>query len=90
MRVEVVPKDWGTATLEATEEHGEVYTVLNMANSLYPGGAVFEGGSAQEENMWHRTTCALSLMDKWIEFDKKTTYFYILRQEKNCLRQGRK
>ncbi|AWN73667.1 TIGR02452 family protein [Legionella anisa] len=89
LKVEVVPKDWGTATLEATKEHGELYSVLNMANSLYPGGAVFEGGNAQEENMWHRTTCALSLMNKWIKFDNNT-YSFLYTEEGRKLVEARK
>ncbi|MCE0723023.1 MULTISPECIES: poly(ADP-ribose) glycohydrolase domain-containing protein [Legionella] len=89
LKVEVVPKDWGSATFEATKEHGEPYSVLNMANSLYPGGSVLGGGNAQEENMWHRTTCALSLMDKWIEFDK-TTYSFLYTEEGRKLVEARK
>lgn len=90
MKVEVVPKDWGTATLEATREHGELYSVLNMANSLYPGGSVLEGGSAQEENMWHRTTCALSLMDEWVEFDKNTKLFLYTEEGRKLLEARKK
>ncbi|CAM3043922.1 Uncharacterized protein conserved in bacteria [Legionella steigerwaltii] len=73
--VEVVHKDWGVATLEATKKHGVLYSVLNMANSIYPGGAALEGGSAQEENMWQRSTCALSLLGKMIFLDKDTMTF---------------
>ncbi|CAM2735602.1 Uncharacterized protein conserved in bacteria [Legionella steigerwaltii] len=73
--VEVVPKDWGIATLEATKKHGRPYAVLNMANSVFPGGASLEGGSAQEENMWHRSTCVLSLLDKMVYLDKETMTF---------------
>ncbi|CAM2735279.1 Uncharacterized protein conserved in bacteria [Legionella steigerwaltii] len=73
--VEVVPKDWGVATLEATKKHGVTYSVLNMANSVFPGGAALEGGSAQEENMWMRSTCPLSLLDKMIYLDKDTMTF---------------
>ncbi|KTD42867.1 poly(ADP-ribose) glycohydrolase domain-containing protein [Legionella parisiensis] len=73
--VEVLKKDWGLATLEATQKHGVPYAVLNMANSVYPGGAALEGGSAQEENMWHRSNCAQSLMDKSIYLDKVSKTF---------------
>ncbi|MCW8399144.1 DUF2263 domain-containing protein [Legionella sp. PATHC038] len=73
--VEVIPKDWGLATLEATRKHGKPYSVLNMANPVFPGGASLEGGSAQEENMWHRSTCAQSLLDKIIYVDKDTMTF---------------
>jgi len=73
--VEVVHKDWGVATLEATKKHGITYSVLNMANSVYPGGASLEGGSAQEENIWHRSTCARSLMEKMVFLDRETMTF---------------
>lgn len=89
-RVDVVPQDWGTATREATEEHGEAYAVLNMASPLYPSGAVLEGGNAQEENMWHRTTCALSLMDKWVEFDNNTNLFLYTEAGRQLLEARKK
>ncbi|WP_131795476.1 poly(ADP-ribose) glycohydrolase domain-containing protein [Fluoribacter gormanii] len=73
--VEVVYKDWGVAAFEATKKHGVTYSVLNMANSIFPGGAALEGGSAQEENMWHRSTCALSLLDEIIYLDKEFKMF---------------
>lgn len=53
-KVEVVQQDFGVTALEVTKKHGKVYSVLNMANSLFPGGTALEGGSAQEENLWHR------------------------------------
>jgi hypothetical protein len=75
--VEVVPKDWGVATLEATKKHGTTYSVLNMANSKFPGGCFLEGGSAQEENMWIRSTCLRSLLNPGIVYDaKKGWYVY--------------
>ncbi|KGP62491.1 hypothetical protein EP47_06180 [Legionella norrlandica] len=74
-KVEVVNRDWGDATLEATKKHGKAYPVLNMANPDFPGGAVLEGGRAQEENMWHRTSCALSLLSKGIYFDEAQNCF---------------
>ncbi|MCW8397881.1 DUF2263 domain-containing protein [Legionella sp. PATHC038] len=74
-KVEVVHQDFGEATLEATKKHGKIYPVLNMANSLFPGGAVLEGGSAQEENMWHRSTCARSLLAKGVYYDKAQKCF---------------
>ncbi|MBA2649329.1 MAG: DUF2263 domain-containing protein [Legionella sp.] len=73
--VEVVNKDWGIAALETTRKHGKPYSILNMANPVFPGGAVLEGGSAQEENMWHRSTCALSLLDKNVYLDKASQTF---------------
>ncbi|MCW8399140.1 DUF2263 domain-containing protein [Legionella sp. PATHC038] len=83
--VEVVPKDWGLATLEATKRHGVTYSVLNMANPEFPGGAALEGGSAQEENMWHRSTCAQSLLDKIIYLDKATMTFRYTNMAKKLL-----
>ncbi|QLZ68548.1 hypothetical protein FOLKNPGA_01327 [Legionella sp. PC1000] len=69
-KVEVVPRDFGDTALEVTKKHGKVYPVLNMANSLFPGGAALEGGSAQEENMWHRSSCARSLLSKGVYYDE--------------------
>lgn len=37
-KVEVVYQDFGDAALEVTRKHGKIYPVLNMANSLFPGG----------------------------------------------------
>ncbi len=79
-RVEVMNKDWGLATLEATKEHGKRYAVLNMANPVFPGGSVLEGGSAQEENMWHRSDCATSLLDEGIELDGSKSFRYKEKQ----------
>ncbi len=76
LKVEVLPYDWGNATLLASQKYGQIYTVLNMANADFPGGAVLEGGSAQEENMWHRSTCALTLLDKGIYLDKENNFRY--------------
>lgn len=73
--VEVVNKDWGLATLAATKKHGKPYAVLNMANPVYPGGGALEGGSAQEENIWHRSTCARTLLDDMVYLDKTTKTF---------------
>ena len=36
--VQVLNKDWGVATLDSTKQFGEIYTVLNHANGIYPGG----------------------------------------------------
>jgi len=73
--VQVVPQDWGVAAHEATKKHGKPYSVLNMANPVFPGGAALEGGSAQEENMWHRSTCAQSLMDPMVFVDQLSKTF---------------
>ena len=60
---------------EATKMYGVLYAVLNMANSLFPGGAALEGGSAMEENLWHRSTCPLSLLDDIVSLDKESYLF---------------
>ncbi|QMT61504.1 poly(ADP-ribose) glycohydrolase domain-containing protein [Legionella sp. PC997] len=88
-KVEVQYQDWGSATLTATKKNAVIYTVLNMANSRYPGGAVLEGGSAQEENMWHRSSCLLSLMDKIVKLDK-TSNLFIYTEEGASLVEARK
>ncbi|MCL9684542.1 poly(ADP-ribose) glycohydrolase domain-containing protein [Legionella maioricensis] len=75
LMVEVVYKDWGLAAQEATRTYGTAYAVLNMANSLFPGGAALEGGSAQEENLWHRSTCVRSLLDDIVYLDKESYLF---------------
>lgn len=74
-RVQVLGEDWGEATFRATKTYGTPYAVLNMANATYPGGAFLEGGSAQEENMFHRTTCVNSLESDIIKYDKTTNSF---------------
>lgn len=86
--VEVLYKDWGRATLEATKKYGLPYAVLNMANSRYPGGAALEGGSAQEENMWLRSTCALTLLDKMVHFEPESKTF-LYKDEAIDLLEGR-
>ncbi len=83
--VEVVCQDWGLATLKATKTYGVIYAVLNMANSLYPGGAVLEGGSAQEENMWHRSTCIRSLLDEGVYLNQETNTFQYNRYKRNLI-----
>lgn len=75
-KVEIVQEDWGTACLTATEQYGGPYTVLNHANARFPGGGFLRFGNAQEENMWHRSDCALSLDDSQIKFDSETDSFY--------------
>lgn len=88
--VEVVNQDWGDAALEATKKYGKAYVVLNMANSQFPGGAALEGGSAQEENMWLRTTCSLSLLDKGIDLDKDSNIFLYDEDTRALLRAMKK
>ena len=59
MIVSVVMGDWGYVTLELTKMYGVPFTVLNMANAIKFGGGYKNGASAQEENMFRRTTCSL-------------------------------
>lgn len=73
--VQVVHEDWGQVTKKASQEFGTIYTVLNLANPYFPGGACFSGGSAQEENMWHRSNCALSLLEPGVVFDESSKSF---------------
>lgn len=90
LTVEVVKQDWGEATLAATKKYGKPYPVLNMANSLFPGGAALEGGSAQEENIWHRTSCALSLLSQGVYFDETERLFLYDNETRKLLRGQRK
>lgn len=53
----VLPGDWGVVTHGLTQQFGECFAVLNMANAFVPGGAYVEGAIAQEENMYRRTDC---------------------------------
>lgn len=61
-RVGVYEGDWGVITGQLTEQYGEQFAVLNMANAYSPGGGV--GLIAQEENIFRRTDCLLSITDK--------------------------
>ncbi len=74
--VEVVPDDWGTAVGKFTAQFGKTYAVLNNANSAFPGGGVFEQRTAQEENMFLRTTLGLMFADEHaVYFDEKLKTF---------------
>ncbi|WP_233590514.1 poly(ADP-ribose) glycohydrolase domain-containing protein [Legionella qingyii] len=88
-RVEVKYQDWGDATLKATKDNAVTYTLLNPSNKRYPGGAALEGGSALEENIWHRSTCILSLVDKIVTLDKETNLF-VYTEEGTALVEARK
>ena len=57
----VVQGDWGVVARALTEEYGETFAVLNMANAYLAGGGYQQGCSAQEENMFRRTDCHFSL-----------------------------
>ena len=56
-KVEIKQGDWGDITLGMTRQYGQIYTVLNMANAIYPGGHYTEKPQAQEENMFRRSSC---------------------------------
>jgi len=60
-KVEVVSGDWGVVTSDYTQEYGEMFAVLNMANAYSPGGGYTDGCAAQEENMFRRTDCHFSI-----------------------------
>lgn len=76
LEVSVTSQDWGTACLEATRQYGQSYAVLNNASRRFPGGAFLNSyGAAQEENMWRRSDCALSLAEEHVCFDAKNGDF---------------
>lgn len=53
-KVEVVQQDFGVTALEVTKNMGK-YILFSIWPILYfLGGTTLEGGSAQEENLWHR------------------------------------
>lgn len=56
--VDVLRGDWGDVALKLTKRYGETYGILNMANAYFFGGDFLRGGSAQEENMFLRTSCS--------------------------------
>jgi len=89
-KVEVLREDWGMAAFEATQKYGILYSVLNMANSLFPGGGALEGGSAQEENIWHRSSCPLSLLAKGIVYDEEKKEFRYDDEIRKLLRAQKK
>jgi uncharacterized protein (TIGR02452 family) len=54
-----------------SEKGSQRPTVLNMANRRHPGGGVFNGSNAQEENLFRRTNLFLSLFPYSPEYAKK-------------------
>ncbi|STY31077.1 Uncharacterized protein conserved in bacteria [Legionella wadsworthii] len=89
-KVEVAQEDFGEVALKLTKKYVRIYSILNNASSYYPGGGVFQGGSAQEENMWHRSTCLLSLLENIVQYDKDYTKSFIYTPEGQELVEGRK
>lgn len=85
LMVEVKSQDWGVATQEVTQKTGIQYAVLNMANPKYPGGGFLTGDSAQEENLFQRTTCSLSLVSEFVNFDKEAKQFVYNAHAQNLL-----
>lgn len=61
LQVKVLPEDWGVVTANQTQKYGACFAVLNMANSIYPGGGSYIGAPGQEEDMLRRTDCHYSL-----------------------------
>ena len=52
--------------------YGKDVAVLNFANATYPGGGVKNGAAAQEENIFRRSSCYLSIQPRHLQPDKKT------------------
>lgn len=74
--VQVFSADWGTATLAATQRYGQYYVVSNPASTQFPGGKFLNRGSALEENIFQRTTCALTLSSPDVIYDAVTQSFF--------------
>ena len=74
-QVQVYQEDWGVAALNATKRHGVIYPILNNASAVFPGGLFLQNGSAQEENLFHRSTLALTLADSSTLYDEKKKMF---------------
>jgi hypothetical protein len=57
----VVAEDTLNAAQTLTATYGERFGVLNMANAFTIGGGYLKGASAQEENLFRRTTIPLEI-----------------------------
>ncbi len=73
-KIQVFQGDWGDVTRKLTEEYGECFVVLNMANAYVPGGGYVEGMSAQEENMFRRTDCHFHVTSE--EYDRSANQYH--------------
>lgn len=78
MQVEVIEGDWGDVAMQLTITYGETYGILNMANAYIFGGGFLDGCSAQEENMYERTTCSNHVIEEaeHLYLDEHNTYLY--------------
>ena len=74
--VQVIHSDWVKATSDATRSYAKIYAVLNPADPVFPGGKVFKNEHHLEEKIWHSSTCALSLGQPGVYFNKKNNRFY--------------
>jgi uncharacterized protein (TIGR02452 family) len=66
-------QDWGTTTQQLSSKYQTIFAVLNMANPYVPGGGYLHGCAAQEENMFRRSDCYLSIKHYNGEYDLATT-----------------
>lgn len=58
----VVAEDTLNAAQELTVMYGQRFAVLNMANAFTIGGGYLKGASAQEENLFRRTTIPTEIL----------------------------
>jgi len=89
-QVEVVAGDWGEVTLALTKRWGLTFPVLNMANAYVAGGAYLQGTATQEENMFRRTDCHLSLKpEELMPYDPSDPCYVRYTPEVTARLQGR-
>ena len=99
--VDVVPMDWGDATLLFTKKYAHTFCVLNMANPIYPGGGYLYNYLAQEENMFRRSDCFFSITDNLLDTELYTyntnfssllqahdEYVYLDHKPRICIKSG--
>ena len=73
--VEVVDEDWGHAAQKMSKRYGVICAALNMSSQTFVGGGFLSGLSAQEENMWARTSCGHYIFEELIKGDDSGIYF---------------